>query len=143
MRAAAVCCAVLLLGQLGCGGDDPEGPEVPESVTVEILLTSWVLDDPDFRRDSLHIWRNLGEIIHSETIPAVGDVIFRYDVPCDRDGTLATWNLNYFVTWIGGGEINTSCRGGFAVVGFLECTESRQTISEFLHDGAWCTPPAS
>jgi hypothetical protein len=78
-------------------------------------------------------------------IPAAGDVVLRYEIPCDGDGTLSRfWYLNLYVTFVGDGDVDRQCRGAFAVLDFLECTESRQTLDEeFTYDGQYCTPPGN
>ena len=134
---------LLAFAVAGCGGDDPQGPVIPQSISVEIVLDSWTLDDPGFQRDSLLLWRGAAERIHTEPLPAAGAVILRYEVPCQNDGTLTGWYLNIFVTWVGEGEVNQNCKGGIAKLDGLQCTDSWQVLSDFLHDSAYCTPPAN
>jgi hypothetical protein len=131
------CSAVLT----GCGNDGPQGPEIPETVPVEIVLDSWALDDPGVQRDSLQLWRGLAEILHTEPLPAAGEVVLRHNVPCERDGTLTNWYLNFYVTWVGEREINRQCPGGSVSLDSLQCTDRRQIVSNFQHDSAYCTPP--
>ena len=141
-----------VVSMVACGGNDPVAPSQSRTVDVELLVEHWILDDPEFERESYWIfeWVAVGNYPIDYTlkkhtigrvgIPKSGEILIPLQVQCDLDGTLPSWSITFEGTWTEVGSANLGCTWNPQELDDLPCADGQLLVSDF--ETTNCTPTA-